>query len=95
MPNEYAYLFHFHTFQHFLKKTFLHTKLIHFLVCRYFLLARTNPDPKCSASKAFTGFIVEADTPGIQIGRKVEQGLFLFLIDGLLNILFSVVKYKS
>lgn len=36
----------------------------------YFLLTRTNPDPKCPASKAFTGFIVDADTPGIQIGRK-------------------------
>uniref|UniRef100_A0A8C2WDK8 Medium-chain specific acyl-CoA dehydrogenase, mitochondrial n=1 Tax=Cyclopterus lumpus TaxID=8103 RepID=A0A8C2WDK8_CYCLU len=36
----------------------------------YFLLARTNPDPKCSAGKAFTGFIVDADTPGVQIGRK-------------------------
>ncbi|XP_002936129.3 medium-chain specific acyl-CoA dehydrogenase, mitochondrial [Xenopus tropicalis] len=36
----------------------------------YFLLARTNPDPKVPASKAFTGFIVEADSPGIQIGRK-------------------------
>uniref|UniRef100_A0AAX7V1I8 Medium-chain specific acyl-CoA dehydrogenase, mitochondrial n=1 Tax=Astatotilapia calliptera TaxID=8154 RepID=A0AAX7V1I8_ASTCA len=40
----------------------------------YFLLARTNSDPKCSASKAFTGFIVDADTPGIQIGRKVAAG---------------------
>lgn len=40
---------------------------------RYFLLARTNPDPKCSTAKAFTGFIVEADTPGIQIGRKVKM----------------------
>ncbi|NWU39763.1 ACADM protein, partial [Hylia prasina] len=36
----------------------------------YFLLARTDPDPRASASKAFTGFIVEADSPGIQIGRK-------------------------
>ncbi|XP_069497995.1 medium-chain specific acyl-CoA dehydrogenase, mitochondrial [Ambystoma mexicanum] len=36
----------------------------------YFLLARTNPDPKVSAGKAFTGFIVEANTPGIQLGRK-------------------------
>uniref|UniRef100_A0A671WIF2 Medium-chain specific acyl-CoA dehydrogenase, mitochondrial n=1 Tax=Sparus aurata TaxID=8175 RepID=A0A671WIF2_SPAAU len=36
----------------------------------YFLLARTNPDPKCPTSKAFTGFIVDADTPGIQVGRK-------------------------
>ncbi|MBN3298583.1 ACADM protein, partial [Amia calva] len=36
----------------------------------YFLLARTNPDPKAPAGKAFTGFIVEADTPGVQPGRK-------------------------
>ncbi|XP_014817724.1 PREDICTED: medium-chain specific acyl-CoA dehydrogenase, mitochondrial-like [Calidris pugnax] len=36
----------------------------------YFLLARTDPDPKTPASKAFTGFIVEADSPGIQVGRK-------------------------
>ncbi|XP_074545479.1 medium-chain specific acyl-CoA dehydrogenase, mitochondrial [Halichoeres trimaculatus] len=36
----------------------------------YFLLARTNPDPKCPTGKAFTGFILEADTPGITIGRK-------------------------
>lgn len=36
----------------------------------YFLLARTDSDPKCPASKAFTGFIVEADTPGVQPGRK-------------------------
>uniref|UniRef100_A0A3Q0SG06 Medium-chain specific acyl-CoA dehydrogenase, mitochondrial n=1 Tax=Amphilophus citrinellus TaxID=61819 RepID=A0A3Q0SG06_AMPCI len=36
----------------------------------YFLLARTNPDPKCPASKAFTGFIVDADSPGVQVGRK-------------------------
>uniref|UniRef100_A0A8C4VQN7 Acyl-CoA dehydrogenase medium chain n=1 Tax=Gopherus evgoodei TaxID=1825980 RepID=A0A8C4VQN7_9SAUR len=36
----------------------------------YFLLARSNPDLKAPASKAFTGFIVEADSPGIQIGRK-------------------------
>ncbi|KAM6989356.1 medium-chain specific acyl-CoA dehydrogenase, mitochondrial [Tautogolabrus adspersus] len=36
----------------------------------FFLLARTNPDPKCPAGKAFTGFILDADTPGITIGRK-------------------------
>ncbi|NXC31004.1 ACADM protein, partial [Campylorhamphus procurvoides] len=42
----------------------------------YFLLARTDPDPRAPASKAFTGFIVDADSPGIQIGRKVKcQGL--------------------
>ncbi|KAG8200396.1 hypothetical protein JTE90_028573 [Oedothorax gibbosus] len=36
----------------------------------YFVLARTNPDPKCPASKAFTGFIVDADTQGVTPGRK-------------------------
>ena len=38
----------------------------------YFLLARSDLDPKAPTSKAFTGFIVEADSPGIQIGRKVS-----------------------
>ena len=36
----------------------------------YFVLARTDPDPKCPASKAFTGFIVDRDTPGVMPGRK-------------------------
>jgi alkylation response protein AidB-like acyl-CoA dehydrogenase len=36
----------------------------------YFVLARTDSDPKTPASKAFTGFIVERDTPGVQPGRK-------------------------
>ncbi|XP_073973024.1 medium-chain acyl-CoA dehydrogenase isoform X2 [Rhodnius prolixus] len=36
----------------------------------YFLLARTNLDPKAPASKAFTGFIVERETPGLTPGRK-------------------------
>ena len=37
----------------------------------YFVLARTDPDPKAPAGKAFTGFIVDADTPGVVKGRKV------------------------
>ncbi|XP_023223673.1 medium-chain specific acyl-CoA dehydrogenase, mitochondrial-like [Centruroides sculpturatus] len=36
----------------------------------YFVLARTDPDPKCPASKALTAFIVDADTPGLSHGRK-------------------------
>lgn len=39
----------------------------------YFVLARTNPDPKASASKAFTGFIVERDWPGVTPGRKEQN----------------------
>ncbi|XP_035434537.1 probable medium-chain specific acyl-CoA dehydrogenase, mitochondrial isoform X3 [Spodoptera frugiperda] len=39
----------------------------------YFVLARTNPDPKCPASKAFTGFIVERDWPGVTPGRKEQN----------------------
>lgn len=37
----------------------------------YFVLARTNPDPKVPASKAFTGFVLDRDTPGVTPGRKV------------------------
>ncbi|KAF5287310.1 hypothetical protein FQR65_LT02183 [Abscondita terminalis] len=36
----------------------------------YFVLARTSPDPKTPASKAFTAFIVERDSPGVTLGRK-------------------------
>ena len=36
----------------------------------YFVLARTNPNPKAKTSEAFTGFIVDADTPGVTPGRK-------------------------
>lgn len=36
----------------------------------YFVLARTHPDPKAPASKAFTGFIVDRNTPGVNPGRK-------------------------
>ncbi|KAK4873381.1 hypothetical protein RN001_015410 [Aquatica leii] len=36
----------------------------------YFVLARTSPDPKESAGKAFTGFIVERDWAGVIPGRK-------------------------
>lgn len=43
----------------------------------YFVLARTSTDPKCPASKAFTGFIVERDTPGLTPGRKV---MIIYLI---------------
>ncbi|CAG9558289.1 unnamed protein product [Danaus chrysippus] len=39
----------------------------------YFVLARTNPDPKCPASKAFTGFIVEREWPGVVPGRKEQN----------------------
>lgn len=38
----------------------------------YFVLARTSSDPKTPASKSFTGFIVERDTPGVIPGRKVS-----------------------
>lgn len=34
------------------------------------MLARTSADPKAKASEAFTGFIVDAGTPGLTPGRK-------------------------
>lgn len=36
----------------------------------FFVLARTDPDPKTPAGKAFTAFIVDGDTPGITRGKK-------------------------
>jgi len=36
----------------------------------FFVLARTAEDPKAPASRAFTGFIVDADTPGLTLGKK-------------------------
>lgn len=36
----------------------------------YFVLARTNPDPKCPPAKAFTGFLVEREWAGVTPGRK-------------------------
>ena len=33
-------------------------------------MARTDPDPKASASKAFTAFCLERDTPGVVVGKK-------------------------
>ncbi|KAE9546142.1 hypothetical protein FO519_010646, partial [Halicephalobus sp. NKZ332] len=39
----------------------------------YFLLARTDPDPKAPAGKAFTAFALDADSPGITKGRKARD----------------------
>lgn len=36
----------------------------------YFVLARTDPNPKAKTGTAFTGFIVDADSPGVIKGRK-------------------------
>ncbi|XP_076676014.1 medium-chain acyl-CoA dehydrogenase [Andrena cerasifolii] len=36
----------------------------------YFVLARSNPDPKVPASKAFTAFIVDRESEGLTPGRK-------------------------
>jgi len=36
----------------------------------YFVLTRSNSDPKCPASKAFTAFVIERDAPGLSVGKK-------------------------
>lgn len=36
----------------------------------FFVLARTDPNPKTNAGKAFTAFIVESSWEGVKIGRK-------------------------
>ena len=45
----------------------------------FYVLARTDPDPKAPTGKAFTGFVVDGDTPGIIRGRKVDWKLFNIL----------------
>lgn len=44
----------------------------------FFLLARSNPDPKAPASKAFTAFAIEAENPGLTRGRKVRCSFLLY-----------------
>jgi len=36
----------------------------------FFVLARTDPDPKANAGKAFTAFLVESSWEGVKLGRK-------------------------
>lgn len=36
----------------------------------FFVLARSSDDPKTPTNKAFTAFVVDADAPGLTIGRK-------------------------
>ncbi|KAH7728835.1 putative medium-chain specific acyl-CoA dehydrogenase [Aphelenchoides avenae] len=36
----------------------------------FFVLARTDPNPKTPAGKAFTAFVVDGDTPGLSRGKK-------------------------
>lgn len=39
----------------------------------FFILARTADDPKTPANKALTGFIVDAKSKGVTVGRKVRK----------------------
>ncbi|VDK52880.1 unnamed protein product [Anisakis simplex] len=36
----------------------------------FFVLTRSDPDPKASAGKAFTAFVVDGDAPGLSRGKK-------------------------
>lgn len=56
------------------------------------MLARTNPDPNAPASKAFTGFIVERDTPGLTPGRKVHLISLLFVYSFPLRKYYFKIK---
>lgn len=39
----------------------------------FFVLARSDPNPKVPTSKAFTAFVVDADAPGLIKGKKVSS----------------------
>ena len=36
----------------------------------FFVFTRSDPDPKAPTAKAFTAFVVDADSPGVTVGRK-------------------------
>ena len=56
--------------------------------CRYFVLAKT--DPTAKAGEAFTGFIVDRDSPGVTPGRKVRiQAINQFLLGETKNMCVS------
>ena len=66
------------------------------MLFRYFVLARTDPDPKAPAGKAFTGFIVDADAPGVTKGRKVFfSRSFLIVIGSLFWILHERIQHLA
>ena len=44
--------------------------MLYAIDCRYFVLAKTDPTKK--TGEAFTGFIVDVDSPGITVGKKVS-----------------------
>ena len=54
-----------HTHTH----THTHTHGLGLVFCRYFVLAKTDPNER--PHKAFSGFIVDADAPGVSFGKKV------------------------
>uniref|UniRef100_A0A914XFI7 Uncharacterized protein n=1 Tax=Plectus sambesii TaxID=2011161 RepID=A0A914XFI7_9BILA len=39
----------------------------------FFVLARTDPDPKAGAGKAYTAFVVDGDSPGLIRGKKEKN----------------------
>ena len=49
-----------------------HTHGLGLVFCRYFVLAKTDPNER--PHKAFSGFIVDADAPGVSFGKKVGGG---------------------
>ena len=46
----------------------------------YFVLARTADDPKTPPHKALSGFIVDADAPGVVKGKKVTALTFVLCV---------------
>ena len=59
----------------------------------YFVLARTDPDPKAPAGKAFTGFIVDGDSPGLTRERKV--GVFSLCVRVTESVCVSMGSYPA
>jgi alkylation response protein AidB-like acyl-CoA dehydrogenase len=68
-------------------------------VANWFLvLARTHPDPKVPTSNAFTGFVVEAGTPGLTVGRKVSMYYLNYIpvpLESVLNEIKNICLIRN
>lgn len=58
----------------------------------FFVLTRSDPNPKTPASKAFTAFVVEGDTPGITRGKKVISLIILRILDFFFCFFFNCLS---
>ena len=60
----------------------------------FFVFTRSDPDPKCPTAKAFTAFVVDADAPGVTVGRK-EWNMGQRFVASLSSFTSSIFVYAG